>query len=1074
MHQVKSAALAAILSSLILALGASAVWAAEEEDRFLDEARAAAGPGGEAALRQLVVSQPQVAFKVLDALLDPRDEANLELARKLAEAYQGSLGDDALARRVRLFESWSAEQRAERAGALDGMREAARALREDRIQDARALLDGCVATLERLGDSRLLARALILVANSHVHLGELTAALEWYERAGQPARDAGDRVTLGQIENNRGATFIYMGKYEAAREALLKALAISRELGRRNAEALILSNLGNVAEELGGLQEAERYYLESLRIADETGDDSSRYATWFNLASIYRQRNEVEAEEQANLRALEEARRAGSPADVAGAAMSLTDMTWRRGDRERAREWMDEAVRAAAATDIPEIHVKIEILQAGLSLGSGRFADALAGLERAEAALQGEERLFLTWMIHGNRSIARFAMGDYDEAFAEGRRALEIARAANDSSNAGDTHSLLASHYLTVGAFDTALQHIRAAIDDYNRVGDERGRGAALFVLGALHHRLGNDAEALQELRAAGELVDPEAWATKSAEILLALARVERNGDAGDGSAALERLQQAKRISERIADPQLSILVAVVEAELRLGRGEIELARRALNEVREMDRSVLEAREMWRIHHVEGKVYQAEGRIEQAELAYRRAIEEVERLRSGVRTSPWKAALLEDRIEPYRSLFRLQLARNRVDEAYFVARMAKARTFVERLDVAAFEDFPDIQRPLPEDLVPAEIAPLSSLKAVLRPGEALLDFFVEPDEVFIFVLRPDGLSLERVAMGRAELVRLVEAARRPGRPVPEEEPITRAFEAATARLGEELLGPLEPRLSSAERLFVVPNAELHNLPFAALRLAGRPLVRERAVSVLPAVEILLSARRRSHEEPGAALVVGDPAAGPEFERLPGADREARRVAGILGDAATLLVGGHALESAARARAEDVRVIHLAAHARVDPVFPANSFVALAPGDGEDGRWTAEEIAKMHMRASLVTLSGCRTAMDTGLNDPSSPGDEREGLVRAFLKAGAGSIVANLWETDDAVAQVVLPELYRRMADASPLQALGALQRDMLSGALKGADGKSLAHPFYWAGLVAYEPGLPRRGGRRTR
>jgi CHAT domain-containing protein len=291
--------------------------------------------------------------------------------------------------------------------------------------------------------------------------------------------------------------------------------------------------------------------------------------------------------------------------------------------------------------------------------------------------------------------------------------------------------------------------------------------------------------------------------------------------------------------------------------------------------------------------------------------------------------------------------------------------------------------------------------------------------------------------------------------------VPEDRPITQAFEESMIRLGQELLEPLARELRGIDRIFVVPNGELHHVPFAALRLNGNLVVRERVVSVLPAAEVLLSARKRFNSAPGPALVVGDPAAGPDFPRLPGAAREARQVAEILGESATLLVGRQALEGTTRTKAEKARVIHLATHARVDPLFPSKSFVALVPGDGEDGRWTAEEIAESRIQASLVTLSGCRTALEIGLGNPEAPGDEREGLVRAFFKAGAGSIVANLWEVDDGVAQTVLPELYRRSRNSSPVQALSAVQRAMIRGTLKDAEGRALSHPFYWAGLVVY-------------
>ena len=110
---------------------------------------------------------------------------------------------------------------------------------------------------------------------------------------------------------------------------------------------------------------------------------------------------------------------------------------------------------------------------------------------------------------------------------------------------------------------------------------------------------------------------------------------------------------------------------------------------------------------------------------------------------------------------------------------------------------------------------------------------------------------------------------------------------------------------------------------------------------------------------------------------------------------------------------------------------------------------------------MNLRASLVVLSGCETGWEGGVSRGSAAGDERAGLVRAFLAAGAQSVIASLWEVDDKEARIFMPELYSLLADRSPSDALAELQRELLSGRIRARDGRSLDHPFYWAGLMDY-------------
>lgn len=94
------------------------------------------------------------------------------------------------------------------------------------------------------------------------------------------------------------------------------------------------------------------------------------------------------------------------------------------------------------------------------------------------------------------------------------------------------------------------------------------------------------------------------------------------------------------------------------------------------------------------------------------------------------------------------------------------------------------------------------------------------------------------------------------------------------------------------------------------------------------------------------------------------------------------------------------------LIHLATHAvAFDGRDRAlNSYIALTPGGGTDGFLTLQEIRDQvpKLRASLVVLSACQT----GLGDVT----RAEGVLgfgRALLGRGAGSVLASLWNVNDA-------------------------------------------------------------------
>src|SRR6185436_19664680 len=77
-----------------------------------------------------------------------------------------------------------------------------------------------------------------------------------------------------------------------------------------------------------------------------------------------------------------------------------------------------------------------------------------------------------------------------------------------------------------------------------------------------------------------------------------------------------------------------------------------------------------------------------------------------------------------------------------------------------------------------------------------------------------------------------------------------------------------------------------------------------------------------------------------------------------------------------------------------------------------------------DIAKLRLRSTLVTLAGCRTA-ETG----SARGSMRS-LAMAFLVAGSSSVVATLWDLDDAAAQQTMIAFHRGLHDGlTPANAL---------------------------------------------
>jgi CHAT domain-containing protein len=185
-------------------------------------------------------------------------------------------------------------------------------------------------------------------------------------------------------------------------------------------------------------------------------------------------------------------------------------------------------------------------------------------------------------------------------------------------------------------------------------------------------------------------------------------------------------------------------------------------------------------------------------------------------------------------------------------------------------------------------------------------------------------------------------------------------------------------------------------------------------------------------------------------AGSRFRDLP-STRDEVSAASKAFEERRLLVGSHATEAAFKAQPlADFEIIHIAAHGIASPKFPDRAALVLRsdPKSGEDGLLQVREIRDLRLNADLVTLSAC----DTGVG--ALEGEEGiANLVRAFLFAGAKSVVASLWTANDPSTRTLMERFYRYIADGEDKgSALRHAQMDLI------AEFGERALPFYWAGF----------------
>jgi CHAT domain-containing protein len=137
-------------------------------------------------------------------------------------------------------------------------------------------------------------------------------------------------------------------------------------------------------------------------------------------------------------------------------------------------------------------------------------------------------------------------------------------------------------------------------------------------------------------------------------------------------------------------------------------------------------------------------------------------------------------------------------------------------------------------------------------------------------------------------------------------------------------------------------------------------------------------------------------------------------------------------------------------IHFAAHATANRENPLESALILSRHDS-DYALSARDVMSVALNADLVTLSACRSA-----GAKTYSGEGLVGLSWAFLRAGARSVVAGLWDVTDSSTPVLMRDFYEQLSkDVAPADALRHAKLQLIHSPM------SYRKPFYWGPFQLY-------------
>ncbi|KAK2561767.1 Tetratricopeptide repeat protein 28 [Acropora cervicornis] len=882
------------------------------------------------------------------------------------------------------------------------------------------------------GDQKQKWKCLHNLGVIYSDLGDTESLIRYFRESLTVAENVGDKLAIGECHGGLGSAFYKTGRYLDAIHHNERHLAMAKEVKDKGSEAKACGNLGSIYISKGNYIKAFSLYQQQLTLYKETGDTFGEGNAMGSLGNVYHC----------------------------------------RGQTRKAIEYYEAQLNIA-----------------NMLKNKRAQAQAFGRIGRAQDSL-GENRTGEGRSVEKVGNI-HFELGDYNKAIECYQQSLDIALAIKDKPLEGASYANLGNSFQALGMYSQAVKIYEKAVPYAKDVADKRMEAQMLGNLGIAYNRIGNHQKELEchlrHLSLCEDLEEKRGEATAHGNIGMVNYRI------GNYKEAIKHIEKQISISSSIGDIGGEMAGYLNLGKVRIQLGEltkaIELQQKALSFAEKM--GSLEKRGS--CHFDLGITY---SKLQKYELACDH-LEQCTTLYAEMRRllfekDVYEISLSDLQASAYRLYTQCLLHQGKDEEALLVTERARSAALADMMVVSYRQQDPSgVKR---ENLSGAKMR-----EVVLRLGGSIIYYALSgkgKENVIVWSFQSNG---DPKFMGEAtEWKKLLnEALAEIGVNIKAVECEDRSFlsrEAQRRDKNEEIdqlqglenltvyphskcITPTE-RPSALEKLYdillggafhdptakdliIVPDEELHRVPFAALQDENNESLAEKhRIRVLPSLSVMkeiFECPSEYHNQKGA-VVVGDPDVGlvklkksqdPELvTRLDQANKEAQEIGKLVG--VKPLIGEKATKARFLKELDNATLVHIAAHGNSE-----TGEIAFAPPpqkrkpilDEEDVVLTMAEVQNAKVRAKLVVLSCCHSARG------HIRAEGVIGIARAFLGAGSRSVLASLWAIDDEATMEFMRSFYQHLklgkkASEALYQATAALRRS-----------EKFRDRLYWAPFV---------------
>ncbi len=841
--------------------------------------------------------------------------------------------------------------------------------------------------------------------------GDYKAAIGYYERAVELAREVSDHGALAVFSSYQGISLAGIGEKEKAVTAFQTAIETAREFGLSKVEAHASLLLAEQFRDDGLADEAIAYFLRALDAAYTCEDRNGMEIAFGNLGRLYLEKGWAEQSIEWFRHAIEVRDDTPNKAAWLGSlGLAYTEL----GLYDDANDYFTRAFNEAGLTEDRKTQAICRGSQGNAMFEAKRYEEAATCYEEALTLSQkaDDQRRVGIWL--GNIGNAWLKRGDLTKAVEHCQRAVDLAKKLADPQSQAAHMDSLGDCYFAQGNLNLALERYQEALGISREIEDRQGQRIYLSNLGKTYQQMGQLQPAFDFFSSAIELFDEQRSAIKADDLKTSF---QNRGQDMYRDMVKVCLAMGKR----------------VEALEYVGRAKsralLDLLSNSPIDVSQLDKSGDESLQ----------------KLIQHESELRNQIAHFERLfwqgssagDSGTRGAAIPAEDSQRIYAEWRDVVN-QLRRRHPNYASLVC--ASTLTFSEISDLWNQKRTAGGE-PITGGKAKSKSADAGSANSYLLSRDTAIVEFYWTDQYLLSAslwhgAKQPALNLitdaEKLTVLEEDLANFLEMSATEGWEVPV---------SLCKRLYAGLFGSVLSEMpESVKHLLLVPHGSLFHLPFSALHDGTGYVCQKYATSYLPTTSLIpVLAKEKEEAQPAANQSKDDSApylvsaiSDYSITRREGVvfSSRLRSAAGLddlsytLEEAQTIFDLGKLTSTRSKMLTnQEVKeslpelfskypVVHFAGHAVFNPDEPLASGLVLADGS----ILTAAAILQGNLLRThcgkLLVLSACQT----GVNKVTA-GGEILGLARALMYAGMPNLVLSLWEVADRSTATLMKDFH---------------------------------------------------------